>query len=76
MYLTKYKSCGASFSYTTEVRPQCGAPMKYRGIVSAIVRLFIITFLIVPVCVSIFLSVHQSITSHVISSQYQTTNLE
>ena len=76
MYLTKYKVCGASFSYTTEARPQCGAPMKYRAIVSAIVRLFVIMFLIIPLCVSAFLSVHHSITSHATSSQYQTTNTE
>jgi hypothetical protein len=76
MYLAKYKYCGASFSYTTEARPQCGAPMKYRGIVSAIVRLFVIIFLIIPVCVSVFLSVHDSITSHAISSQTQTITAE
>jgi hypothetical protein len=73
MYLTKYKSCGASFSYTTETGPQCGGPRKYRGIVSAIVRLFIILFLIIPVCISVFLSVHHSITRHADSSQYHVT---
>ena len=73
MFLTKYKHCGASFGYTTEAGPQCGAPMKYRGIVQAIVRLFIIVFLIIPCCVSVFLSVHDAITSHAMVSQTQTT---
>jgi hypothetical protein len=73
MYLTKYKTCGAPISYPVETRPQCGAPMKYRGIVQAIVRLFIIVFLIIPCCVSVFLSVHDAITSHAMVSQTQTT---
>jgi hypothetical protein len=76
MYLSKYKTCGAPICYPTETRPQCGAPMKYRGIVSAIVRLFIILFLIIPFCVSVFLCVHDSITSHAISSQSQTITAE
>ena len=76
MYLAKYKYCGAAFNYTTEARPQCGAPMKYRSVVSAIVRLFIIIFLIIPVCISVFLCVHDAITSQTISSQYQIENTE
>ena len=61
MYLTKYKDYGASFSYAADARPQCGGPGKYQGIVSAIVRLFIIVFLIIPICVSVFLFLHDMI---------------
>ena len=74
MYLTKYKTCGAPIFYPRETRPQCGVPLKYRSIVSTIVRLLIIMFLIIPCCVSVFLSVHDSITSHANSSQTQTIN--
>jgi len=72
MFLTKYKFSGESLSNTTKVCPQCGAPMKYRGIISSIVRLLIIVFLIIPIGIGVFLSVHHLVTSNAISNQAPT----
>jgi len=46
--------------------------MKYRGIISSIVRLLIIVFLIIPTGIGVFLTVHHSVTSNAISSQAPT----
>jgi len=72
MFMMKYKDTGASVCNTTNVCPQCGAPMKYRGIISSIVRLLIIVFLIIPTGIGVFLTVHHSVTSNAISSQAPT----
>jgi hypothetical protein len=43
--------------------------MKYRGIISSIVKLLIIVFLIIPAGIGVFLTVHDLVTSNAISSQ-------
>jgi len=69
MFLGKYKESGACVSNATNVCHQCGPPMKYRGIVSTIVWLLIIVFLIIPIGMSVFLSVHNLVTGNAISTQ-------
>ena len=76
MFLTKYKESGAFVSNTTNACPQCGAPMKYRGIISSVVRLLIIVFLIVPIGIGVFLSVHHLITSNAITMQVPTKPMQ
>ena len=76
MFLTKYKDSCASVSNTTKVCPQCGGPMKYRGIIFSIVRLLIIVFLIIPTGIGVFLSVHRPETSNPISSQAPTKPMQ
>jgi hypothetical protein len=76
MFLTKYKDSGASVCNTTNVCPQCGAPMKYRGIITSIVRLLIIVFLIIPIGIGVFLTVHHLVTSNAISSQAPTKPMQ
>ena len=76
MFLTNYKDSGASVCNTTNVCTQCRAPMKYRGIISSIVRLLIIVFLIIPTGIGVFLTVHDLVTSNAISSQVPTKPIQ
>jgi hypothetical protein len=69
MFLGKYKESGACVSNATNVCTQCGPPVKYRGIVYTIIRLLIIVFLVIPIGIGIFLSVHDLITGNAISTQ-------
>lgn len=69
MSLTKCKDCGASVSTAAKTCPQCGAPMKPRGIISSLARLFVIVFLVIPIGIGLFSAVYNSETSKSDSKQ-------
>ncbi len=62
MSLTRCKDCGGSVSKSAKACPHCGAPVKRRGVISSLARLFIIVFLIIPLGIAIFLAVYDSRT--------------
>lgn len=58
MALRKCKECGNAVSGAAKTCPHCGAPVRGRGIISSLARLFVIVFIIIPVAIGLFLAVY------------------
>jgi hypothetical protein len=57
MSLEMGKDCVESVSGSDKEYRYCGAPLKNRGVILFLVRLIIIVFFIIPLCIGIFLAV-------------------
>lgn len=60
MALKKCKECGNAVSGSAKTCPHCGAPVRGRGVISSLARLFVIVFIVIPVAVALFISVYHS----------------
>ena len=63
MALKKCKECGNAVSGSAKTCPHCGAPVRGRGVISSLARLFVIVFIIIPVAIALFVSVYHSQSS-------------